>query len=150
MLICHALYAAIPEHMHVNTNQNFGCFHVGSGRVVSTDGVFHASTWPSEVDDALDAVDSTSMNRFVRVLEDGVFQADVALPGACTGGSCHDDLPTLTVDRGPIAAWGFFHYLWTMADPPEVDMPELCLIHCWMMNFPILMGYASNRRKLPL
>ena len=117
MLLCHALYAAIPEHMHVNTNQNFGRFHVGNGRAVSTDGVFHASAWPSEVDDALDAVDGTSMNRFVRVLEDvwvsdaadggakdGVFQADVALPGACTGGSCHDDLPTLTVDRGPIAA----------------------------------------------
>ena len=84
MLLCHALYAEIPEHMHVNTNQNFGCFHVGSGRVVSTDGVFHASTWPSEVDDALDAVDGTSMNRFVRVLED-VWVSDAADGGAKDG-----------------------------------------------------------------
>ena len=90
-----------------------------------------------------------ALNAAVRVLED-VWVPDaagVAVPGACTGGSCHDDLPTLTVDRGPIAAWGFFHCLWTMADPPEVEMPELCLIHCWMMNFPILMGYAADRRK---
>ena len=147
--------------MHVNTNQHFSRFHVGSGRVVSTDGEFHASAWPSEVDDALDAVDGTSM--IARVLEDvwvsdaadggakdGVFQADVALPGACTGGSCHDDLPALTVDRGPIAACGFSPCLWTMANPPEVEMPELCLIHCWMMISPILMGYAADRRRLPL
>ena len=87
--------------MHVNTNQNFDRFHVGPGRVVSKDGVFHASAGRS--DDALDVVDGTSKTRFIRVLEDvwvldaadggakdGVFQADVALP-------------TLTVDRGPLA-----------------------------------------------
>ena len=81
---------------------------------MSKDGSFHASAWHSEVADALDVADGTSTNFGAK---DGVFQVDVAVPGACMGGSCYDGLPTLTVDGGPIASWGFFNCLWTMGDP---------------------------------
>ena len=149
----------------MSTNQKSGCFHAGPGRAVSKNGIFHASAWPSEVDDALDAVDGASKKGFFQALEDvgardaadggfkdGVFQVDGALhvlcdlPGACTGSSCHVGL---AVDRGPMAsarAWGLFHCFLNMADPPEVEMPELCLIHCWTTNFPILVGYAADPR----
>ena len=42
---------------------------VGAARVVSTHCVFHTAAWPSEVDDALDAVEDVVKNGFFHVLE---------------------------------------------------------------------------------
>jgi len=133
---------------------------MGAARVGSKSGVFHAVAGPSQVDDALDAVGAVVKDGLFHTQDwaldaaegarDKIFHVSRALDVLCDrliaskGGAFHA-LPIVTADNGrlaPVAPLRLFPCVLIVADPPE-----LCLIHCRMTNFPILIGYAADPRR---